>query len=281
MKDLLLFILLVLPFFGNTQSKVLEPINVFDLEYAADPQISPDGQTIVYVRNFKDIMKDGNRSNLWMINSDGSNHRPLTTGMQNDRSPRWSPDGKKLIYLSAKEDKTQIYLRWMDNGMEARLTNLTDAPNTLTWSPDGKWLAFSMFVPSKGAFLTTMPSKPKGAEWNAPPVYIDKLKFKADGQSTILPDGYQQVFIVSTEGGTPRQITAGAYNYNGISWRPDSKAIVVSTNQKDNWQAAPNDTEVYEISLGDNQLKSLTDRRGPDNVVGYSVIKQIVKYSKI
>jgi len=86
----------------------------------------------------------------------------------------------------------------------------------------------------------------------------------------ILPDGYQQVFIVSTEGGTPRQITTGDYNYNGISWRPDSKAIVVSTNQKDNWQAAPNDTEVYEINLADNQLKSLTDRRGPDNVVGYS-----------
>ena len=279
MKDLLLFILLVLPFFGNTQSKVLEPINVFDLEYAADPQISPDGQTIVYVRNFKDIMKDGNRSNLWMINSDGSNHRPLTTGMQNDRSPRWSPDGKKLIYLSAKEDKTQIYLRWMDNGMEARLTNLTDAPNTLTWSPDGKWLAFSMFVPSKGASLTTMPSKPKGAEWNAPPVYIDKLKFKADGQSTILPDGYQQVFIVSTEGGTPRQITTGDYNYNGISWRPDSKAIVVSTNQKDNWQAAPNDTEVYEINLADNQLKSLTDRRGPDNVVGYSPDGKWIAYT--
>jgi len=99
------------------------------------------------------------------------------------------------------------------------------------------------------------------------------------GLSTILPDGYQQVFIVSTEGGTPRQITTGDYNYNGISWRPDSKAIVVSTNQKDNWQAAPNDTEVYEINLADNQLKSLTDRRGPDNVVGYSPDGKWIAYT--
>jgi len=241
---------LVTAFSGFGQEEHFSYLDVFALQHVRDPQIAPNGTKIVYQRMQFDIMEDRSKGNLWMINTDGSNHRPLTTGMQNDRSPRWSPDGKKLIYLSAKEDRTQIYLRWMDNGMEARLTNLTDSPGALTWSPDGKWLAFSMFVPSKGASLTSMPAKPKGAKWNAPPVYIDKLKFKADGQSTILPDGYRQVFIVSTEGGTPRQITAGDYNYNGISWRPDSKAIVVSTNQKDNWQAAPNDV----IPLMENGL---------------------------
>jgi len=116
MKNLFLFLLFFLPTLVYSQSDVFEPINVFDLEYASDPQIAPDGQSIIYVRNFKDIMNDANRSNLWTINTNGTEHRPLTTGMENDRSPRWSPDGKKLVYLSAKEDRTQLYLRWMDNG---------------------------------------------------------------------------------------------------------------------------------------------------------------------
>ncbi len=77
-----------------------QPMDVFQLEYASDPQISPDGKQIVYVRNFMDIMKDRRRSNLWIINSDGTEHRPLTTGKHNDHSPRWSPDGKRLVYVS-------------------------------------------------------------------------------------------------------------------------------------------------------------------------------------
>ena len=86
----------------------------FELEYASDPQISPEGKRVVYVRNFADIMTDGRYSNLWIINRDGSNHRPLTTGHRNDRSPRWSPDGTKLIYVSNMEGSSEVYMRWMD-----------------------------------------------------------------------------------------------------------------------------------------------------------------------
>lgn len=279
MKNLLLLLLLLPPFLQQAQSNVFEPIDVFDLEYASDPQISPDGQTILYVRNFKDIMTDANRSNLWTISSNGTNNRPLTTGMQNDRSPRWSPDGKKMVYLSAKEDRTQLYLRWMDNGMEARLTNLTSSPSGITWSPDGKWLAFTMFVPGKDEPLVTLPAKPKGAKWNTPPVYIDKLKFKSDGNPTILPTGYRHIFIVSTEGGTPRQITTGDFNYRGISWSPDGKHLLTSANRKKDRELVPNDSEVYEIEIATGKLKALTSRKGPDDAVGYSSDGQWIAYT--
>src|SRR5215510_1466169 len=79
------------------------PVEMFDLETATDPQISPDGSRIVFVRNFSDIMKDRHRSNLWLIDYDGSDLRPLTTGNQNDSSPRWSPDGKRLVYVSTSD----------------------------------------------------------------------------------------------------------------------------------------------------------------------------------
>ena len=83
--------------FVSAQDKTLELINIFDLEYVSDPQISPDGSQIVYVRNFKDIMTDHDFSNLWIIKFDGTSNRPLTTGNQRDFAPRWSPDGKQVL----------------------------------------------------------------------------------------------------------------------------------------------------------------------------------------
>ena len=109
----------------QAQPKRLTVNDVFNLETVADPQISPDGKRIVYVRNFTDIMTDRRVSNLWIINTDGTDHRPLTTGNYNDTAPRWSPDGSQLIYLSNREGATQIYRRWMDTGQVAKLTGVT------------------------------------------------------------------------------------------------------------------------------------------------------------
>ncbi|MFT7381484.1 MAG: dipeptidyl aminopeptidase/acylaminoacyl peptidase, partial [Roseivirga sp.] len=97
MKKLLKFLpitLAILICFSNEMrsqvSNQLEMLDIFNLEYVSDPQISPNGQKIIYVRNFSDIMTDRNLSNLWIANFDGSQNRPLMTGEQNDRSPRWS-----------------------------------------------------------------------------------------------------------------------------------------------------------------------------------------------
>ncbi|MEM6319280.1 MAG: S9 family peptidase [Bacteroidota bacterium] len=270
---------LTVTFLHAQSANVLQPIDVFDLEYASDPQISPDGQTIVYVRSFKDIMTDKNRSNLWMIDASGQNHRPLTTGMENDRSPRWSPDGKQLLYVSAKEESNQMYLRWMDTGVEARISNLSSSPSGISWSPDGKWIAFTMFVAGKSPSLVSLPAKPKGAHWNAPPKYIEKMKFKADGSPSILPDGFRHVFLLSAEGGTPRQLTTGDYNYGSVAWSPDGKSILVSANLQRNWQYQPNDSEVHAIDLATGDLKTLTSRIGPDNTVGYSPSGKKIAYT--
>ncbi|MEL6717146.1 MAG: DPP IV N-terminal domain-containing protein, partial [Bacteroidota bacterium] len=250
-------------------ANVLEPINVFDLEFASDPQISPDGKNIVYVRNFKDIMTDKNRSNLWMMDIDGSNHSPLTTGMENDRIPRWSPDGKQLLYVSSKEKSSQLYLRWMESGLEARLSNLQNPPSDITWSPDGKWIAFTMFVNKNSAPLVQLPAKPKGATWNAPPKYIEKMKFKADGSPRILPEGNRHIFLLSVEGGTARQLTSGDYNHGSLSWSPDSKTLLFSSNQQKYWEYDPNNSEVFQMDIANGKTTALTTRKGPDNVVGY------------
>ncbi|MGD0506702.1 MAG: S9 family peptidase, partial [Terriglobales bacterium] len=101
----------------------LEPMDVFRVQVASDPQISPDGKRIVYVRQSADISSDRRVSNLWIVNFDGSEHRPLTTGTNSDTSPRWSPDGTRIAFVSDRDGKSQLYVRWMDSGQTAKLTD--------------------------------------------------------------------------------------------------------------------------------------------------------------
>ena len=106
------------PVSGPAASNHFEPVDVFGLEWAADPQISPDGGRIVYVRSANDIQKDGARTDLWVVRADGTEHRALTTSGRAG-SPVWSPDGGRLLYVEGGEDGAQLWIRWTDTGQTA------------------------------------------------------------------------------------------------------------------------------------------------------------------
>ncbi len=242
-----------------------EPAEVFQLQWANGIQISPDGSRVVYERTYMDIMTDRQRSDLWMINFDGSAHRPLVSGQGNHASPRWSPDGTRITYVSDASGGSQIYVRWMDTGQTAKISNLTESPEDLTWSPDGRWISFSMFVPSESKPFTEMPDKPQGAEWAEPARYIDKVIYRRDG-SGYVRDGHSHIFVIPAEGGAPRQLTTGPYDHDGPhEWTPNLDAIVFSANRHDDWEYDLGNTEVFEVALEDGSVRALTDRVGPDD----------------
>ncbi len=250
---------------AEAPSDLFTPRDVFELEWASDPQISPDGERVVYVRNFMDVMKDVRRSNLWIVATDGSDHRPLTSGNGNHGSPRWSPDGRRLLWVASDDDGAQLHLRWMDTGTTAQITRLTEGPGSLAWSPDGRWIAFTMRVPESAEPLADLPPKPEGAEWAEPPRVIDKVVYRFDGAG-FLEAGFTHLFVVPAEGGTPRQLTSGPYDDDGTPvWTPDGSALVFSANREEDWELDPLDTELYEVSLADGTLTQLTDRQGPDH----------------
>ena len=257
-----------------------EPANVFDLEWAEDPQVSPDGRRVVYERHFMDIVHDRMRSTLWIVGVDGSDQRPLTTGNRNDASPRWSPDGRRLAYVSADENgHVQIFVRWMDTGQTAQVTSLLRAPRGVTWSPDGRRLAFTMFVPEKPAPFAPMPEAPAGATWADPPRVIQRLVYRADGDGYLEP-GYRHLFVVSADGGTPRQLTQGAFDHGGRpAWTPDGMHLVVGGNRHPDAEYEPQDSEIYEVAVADGAIRALTDRRGPDQAPAVSPDGRMIAYT--
>ncbi len=243
----------------------LRSIDVFQLEYADDVQISPDGARIVYVRVSQDIMTDRSRRNLWVLNADGSDHRPLRSEIRSFSSPRWSPDGTRLAYVSAAEGRPQLYVRWMDSGQTALLTNLSEQPGALAWAPDGRAIAFTQFVPADKAPLAKAPPKPEGAQWAPPVTVIDTVIYRADGEGYLRP-GFEHVFVVSAEGGTPRRLTYGEFNHQGpLSFTPDGKSLVFAANRGKDWELDPQENDVFSVDLATQELTQLTTRDGPDN----------------
>jgi dipeptidyl aminopeptidase/acylaminoacyl peptidase len=243
----------------------LRSVDLFQLEYADDVQISPDGRSIVYVRVSHDIMTDRARRNLWTVNVDGTGHRPLRSEIKSFSQPRWSPDGRRIAYVSAAEGSPQLYVRWMDTGQTALLTNLAEAPGAITWSPDGATIAFTQFVPTSKAPLAAPPEKPAGANWAPPVKVVDSVTYRVDGAG-YLETGYTQVFVISSEGGTPRQLTEGNFNNDGpLAFTPDGKHIVYSANRRAEWEYEAQESDLYSIEIATAKLTQLTTRTGPDN----------------
>ena len=264
MKKLLLLLLLTSQVTISQQSDKLELLDIFNLEYISDPQISPDGKQVVYIRNFKDVMTDKNLSNLWIVNFDGTQNRPLTTGNTSDNSPSWSPDGKKLLFKSNMDGKMRLYLMWLDSKQPLVISNSNDLPGAISWSPNSDLLAFSKFVEKENASPIKMPKKPEGANWNEAPKYITEMNYRADGAG-YLKSGNTQLFIVSIDGHTPRQLTFSPYDHGAPVWSKDGKSLYFSANLGEDYELDPLNSEIHKLDLADAKITVLTNRQGPDN----------------
>lgn len=252
--------------FSTAQNQKLpfQPLDVFNLEWVSDPQISPDGSQVVYRRNGFDIMKDNSRGNLWIINSDGTSHRKLTSREVNESQACWSPSGDRIAFVSSTDEGSELYMYWLKTGQIAKLSQLEKSPGNLTWSPDGNHLAFTMFIEEKAPVVAKMPSKPEGAKWAEPARITDRLKHEADGSGYMKP-GFAHIFIIPSEGGTPRQLTSGNYDHgSSLSFSPNGKNIYFSANRFEDWEYRFRNSEVYKVNVDTKQITVLTTQDGPD-----------------
>ena len=246
---------------------VLSPADLFSLEQASEPQVRPDGRQVVYVRVSNDITTDRARRSLWLVDADTGAQQPLVAGPGNHMSPRWSPDGKRLAYVSTAEGGApQLFVRWMDTGATARIATLENAPDAISWSPDGRSIAFLMFTAAEGLRLANgpAPTKPEGATWAEPLRIFDGLRYRTDSEGYLRP-GAAQIHVVSAEGGAPRRLTSGAFDNQGpLSWSRDGTKILFSSAREPGWERDPGLVDLYELTIGSGGIRRLTDRVGPD-----------------
>jgi dipeptidyl aminopeptidase/acylaminoacyl peptidase len=240
-----------------------------DYETVADPQISPDGRQIVYTRRWVNRMEDKWESALWVMDADGSRNRFLIKGA----SAVWSPDGTRIAYLADGEPKgQQVFVRWMDaEGASSQITRVSDGPQDVKWSPDGKSLGFVMLVPKPNDWAIDMPKPPKDAKWTGTPRLVDRLHFRQDRRG-FTETGYTHIFVVSADGGTPRQVTSGDWNVGsrfdgllgrvGWDWTPDGRTIVVDGMDDPKADLNYRESNIYAVDVATGGARRLTTERG-------------------
>ena len=236
--------------------------DVFALEWAADPQVSPDGKRIVYVRTAFDKRLDRAVGALWMLDLPTRDHRPLITGAGSFSSPRWSPDGDRIAYRASEESGAQLRIRFLDDGADFAVAQFVESPGQFSWSPDGKHLAFSMFVAGETPSFAKPPKAPEGAKWADPVRVFDDLTIRFDGAGW-LRKGTEHIFLVSTQGGEPRQLTDGGNDFGNPVWL-DTATILVEGNEAEDADLNPVESEIYAIEVSNKRRHALTTRVGPD-----------------
>jgi len=214
------------------------PADVWAWRAVEDPRISSDGRRVVYVERWNDRAAAAVRANLRIASTDGKQHRALTDGPWRDRSPRWSPDGARIAFLSDRAGGRGIYIVPGEGGDPSVVSTGESVPLALAWSPDGRSIAFTAAVPPRTAAASS---------WAAPELL------------TLLrpPAPEVELFVVSVDGGAPRQLSRGGFTLRGEPvWAPTGDWIL-------NAAARPSEpTQIYTLRVADGEAHRLTEGPG-------------------
>ena len=130
---------------GRQGKRAMTFDDLVSMARVSDPQVSPDGMWVAYTLGAVDKTANRTNRNIWLVSTNGGQPRQLTTSGR-DLQPQWSPDGKKLAFLSGRDGTQQVWMISLEGGEATKVTRLSTGADNVQWSPDGKWLSFTSEV---------------------------------------------------------------------------------------------------------------------------------------
>ena len=238
---------------------------------------SPDGGRVAYVVHTLDRAKNEPQSAIWLLHLDEHGHavgvpRRLTSGTKNDSGPVWSPDSKRLLFLSDREEKNQLWLIDTDGGEARKLTNMLHGVSEAAWSPDGQWIAFTAMAALQDDDDLLMGRKTLNADEKKKYEEEERIRlrtitrifYRLDGRGIF--DRFAQLFVmpapaVDTDRVDPaavRRLTSGDFDHEQPAWTPDSQEISVVCNRSDDRDRSFV-TDLWLIALETGVARRITD----------------------
>lgn len=251
----------------------LLPTDVYLLKNIGDPQISPDGKWVAYSVSSVDTVKDKRNSDIWMVSlDDKAASVQLTSSEEGESSPRWSPDGKYLSFISARnaQKQAQIWLMDVRGGEGKMLTNIKGDLIDYAWSPDGKKIAMSILDQD---FSDTAKTKTRV------PYVMDRYHFKQDIGGWI-ENRYTHLYLFDISSKKTDTLTKGNFDETSPAWSPDGKQLAFTSNRT----AEPDRNDNTDIWLMDANkgapFKQLTTWAGGDKNPKWSPDGKTIAYTR-
>lgn len=259
---------------------VLKGADLFSLSRASDPQFSPDGTALAYVRIANDIMADRGLPSIWLADPRTGAQSPLTGPGVEASHPRWSPDGTRIAFLHPEPDGgADLEVIWVATGRTAQIARLAATPRDVAWSPNGALLAYTLAPPAEATAPPTALEAPKGSHWAPPLRSISRIAYRADGVGYV-SSGYSHIYLVSADGGPPRQLTDGAADDEGpLRWSPDGSSLIFTGRRDAQFEREPFHSAVWRVAVADGALTRLTTGVGPYGDAALSPDGRLMAYT--
>lgn len=234
----------------------LKPEQTLNRRTIAEVRFSPDGQRVAFT--VSEPVKGTTRNrHIWTIELGTRGVQQFTSSAKSEFAPRWSPDGRKLGFLSDREDTTQIYLISLDGGEALKLTSGKNAVRSFEWSPNGKQIAFLAPEPKTDA-------------------ETKKETEKDDARVVDRDDKHARLWLIDVETKTVRQLTAGRWQVDEVKWTPQGDSLIASAT--DHPEADQNTNRIFTIATADGQMKQIAAPSGPFGQLNISTDGKEVAY---
>lgn len=246
--------------------------DLLKLQFVADPQLSPDGKKIAYALSRIEEKDNNYKTDLYLVGCEEKHSHLLT---KNGNSPVWSPDGKKLAFLSDRSGSRQVWVLNEGMGEAEQLTTMRWGAGNVQWSPDGKKMLFMSSVGSddKPETLTKemdKAEKEKVAKERTDKAFlVDNLHYKSNGQGLLpVPKRKGQIWVIDTETKEAKQLTCGDYNVSNPVWSPCGKQIAFTSNRLPEADLNPSISDLYLVSVccGESTKLTASDGRAADPI---------------
>jgi dipeptidyl aminopeptidase/acylaminoacyl peptidase len=220
------------PAAAQTAKRLLSLDDLARVREVSDPQRSPDGKWVAYVVRSSDVARDRRDADIWMVSWDGREQVRLTSSPDDETTPRWSPDGRYLAFLSKREvpdegktdkeeSRTQVWRLNRAGGEAEQLTDVKGEVSDFAWSPDSARLVLEV----EDADPAAQPEKLEGWKRKTkPPIVVDRYHFKQD-RTGYLRHLYSHLYVFDVATRKAEQITAGNQDDTSPAWSPDGASI--------------------------------------------------------
>jgi dipeptidyl aminopeptidase/acylaminoacyl peptidase len=226
--------------FAQSAKRALTLDDIAKIREVRDPQCSPDGKWVAYSVGTIDVKEDKHDSDIWMVSYDGKTDLRVTSSPESEATPRWSPDGRYLSFLSSRPGKargSQVWIIDRRGGEAVQLTDVKGRLQSYEWSPDGKRLALVIGDPDPDAEPAAESGAAPGAAGGAgrgkapKPIVIDRYKFKSDGAGYLLSGRHSTIYLFDVSTKKLDRLTTGKdYDESSPSWSPDGARIAFMSN---------------------------------------------------